>query len=235
MNPLNGGSLIVFEGAEGVGKTTQARRFVAALGRGGIAYAHLREPGGTSLGEAVRSVLLEPVRTVEPRAEALLFMASRAQLVSEKIQPALAAGETVVLDRFFLSTYAYQVHAHGLPAADVEAANRLAIGALVPTVTVVLQLPNGEGLGRAAKRAAHDRMEQLGADFHARVGAAFNTFVTDEWQRAHSECGPIVGVDATGSEDAVFERIVDAVARYTPHLRAALAESVNAPVQGAAS
>ena len=216
------GELIVLEGAEGVGKTTQARRLIAELTRGGVRCVHLREPGGTSLGEAIRDVLLRPFRTVAPTAEALLFMASRAQLVSEKIQPALAAGEVVVLDRFFLSTYAYQIHGRGLPTDVVRAANQLATGDVVPTVTVVLHLPANEGLARAGKRSDHDYMEQLGDEFHDRVGAAFHEFVTPEWQRRHPECGPIVSVDATGSADEVFHRIIAAINEYAPRLGAEL-------------
>lgn len=216
------GAFIVFEGAEGVGKTTQARRLVHALEQHGVRCAHLREPGGTSLGEAVRNVLLEPFRTIAPATEALLFMASRAQLVNEKVEPTLAAGDVVVLDRFFLSTYAYQIHARGLPASEVQAANQLAVGELVPTVTVVLHLPSNDGLARAGKRSGHDYMEQLGDDFHARVGAAFDEFVTPSWQAVHPECGPIVSVDASGSADDVFARIVHALKMYTPQLTAAL-------------
>jgi dTMP kinase len=225
------GSLIVFEGAEGVGKTTQARRFVAALERHAMTCVHLREPGGTSLGEAIRNVLLEPFRTITPRAEALLFMASRAQLVNERIEPALAAGDVVVLDRFFLSTYAYQIHARGLPSDAVRAANQLATAGVTPTVTVVLRLAADEGLARAGQRGAQDYMEQLGDEFHSRVGAAFDDFVTAGWQAAHPECGPIAGVDASGSEDEVFERIIDAVTLYVPQLRAALTDTLQ---QGAA-
>jgi dTMP kinase len=220
------GALIVFEGAEGVGKTTQARRLVETLELHGLRCAHLREPGGTSLGEAIRNVLLEPFRTITPPAEALLFMSSRAQLVAEKIGPALDAGHTVVLDRFFLSTYAYQIHGRGLPSREVRAANQLAVGDLVPTVTVVLRLPANDGLARAGKRSGHDYMEQLGDDFHARVGAAFDEFVNPAWQAAHPECGPIVSVDASGSADDVFERIVSALTPYTPQLRAALTGAV---------
>lgn len=215
---MNRGELIVLEGAEGVGKTTQARRLVAELTRSGLDCVHVREPGGTSLGEAIRDVLLGPSRTVAPTAEALLFMASRAQLVSEKIQPAVIAGNVVVLDRFFLSTYAYQIHGRGLPANEVRAANHLAVGNLVPTVTVVLHLPDNDGLARASKRSGHDYMEQLGDEFHARVGAAFDDFATPDWQRRHPECGPIVSVDAGGSPDDVFRRIVAAIGVYAPRL-----------------
>lgn len=212
----------MFEGAEGVGKTTQARRLVAVLEQHGVHCAHLREPGGTSLGESIRSVLLEPFRTVTPAAEALLFMASRAQLVSERIQPAVAAGDTVVLDRFFLSTYAYQIHARGLAAVEVRAANQLAIGDLIPTVTLVLQLPNNDGLARAGERSGHDYMERLGDEFHSRVGAAFDEFTTPGWQAGHPECGPVVGIDARGSSDEVFARVAHAVASRAPQLHSAL-------------
>lgn len=224
------GTLIVFEGAEGVGKTTQARRLVDTLQRHGVQCVHLREPGGTSLGEAIRNVLLEPFRAIAPPAEALLFMASRAQLVSEKIRPTLTAGDVVVLDRFFLSTYAYQIHARGLPSHEVQAANQLAIGDLVPTVTVVLSLPNSEGLARAGKRSSHDYMEQLGDDFHAMVAAAFDTFVTPAWQVQHPECGPIVSVDASGSSDDVFKRLIDAITPYAPQLSAALSGALEQEV-----
>lgn len=229
------GALIVFEGAEGVGKTTQARRLVDALEHHGVRCSHLREPGGTSLGEAIRNVLLEPFRTITAPAEALLFMASRAQLVSEKIQPTLASGDVVVLDRFFLSTYAYQIHARCLPADQVRAANQLAVGQLIPTVTVVLRLPSNDGLARAGKRSGHDYMEQLGNDFHSRVGDAFDEFVTPVWQARHPECGPIVSVDASGSTDDVFERIVSAIAPYAPQLRTALSGELTGSLEQGAT
>jgi dTMP kinase len=216
------GALIVFEGPEGVGKTTQARRVVAALTAAGISCAHHREPGGTSLGEAIRNVLLERSHSITPTAEALLFMSSRAQLVSEKIVPALDAGEVVLLDRFFLSTYAYQIHARGLSAPAVRAANQLAVGDLIPTVTIVLRLPSNEGLLRAGKRSGHDYMEQLGDDFHSRVGAAFDEFVTEGWQARHPECGPIVGVDASGTAETVFQKIVSVLVQHVPQLSVAL-------------
>lgn len=216
------GYLIVFEGAEGVGKTTQAGRLVRTLEGAAIRCVHLREPGGTSLGESIRNLLLQPFRDITPSAEALLFMASRAQLTIEKIRPALESGNVVVLDRFFLSTYAYQVCGRGLPESYVRAANQLAVGDLTPAVTLVLSLHSNEGLERAARRSGHDYMEQLGGEFHQRVGAAFDEFVMPQWQATHAEAGPIVPVDASGSEDTVFARVVRALGQHAPDIARAL-------------
>ncbi|HEY5219508.1 MAG TPA: dTMP kinase, partial [Gemmatimonadaceae bacterium] len=142
-----------------------------------------------------------------PRAEALLFMASRAQLLETLVRPALAAGHVVLLDRFFLSTYAYQGAGRGLPEAEVRQANAVATSGLVPDVTLLLSLSVHEGLARAEKRGERDRMERNADDFHNRVAAAFAQFGTAAWQREHAECGPIVTVDASGSEDDVFARV----------------------------
>ncbi len=210
------GALVVFEGTEGVGKTTQVARLVAQLAAAGIPCLPLREPGGTAVGEAIRHLLLEPGRTLTPAAEALLFVASRAQLVADRIRPALAEGTTVILDRFFLSTYAYQVGGRGLDESAVRAANQLAAGGVIPDVTIFLDLPVDAGMVRAETRGRRDRMEEAGGDFHARVSAAFRTFTTPEWQRAHPECGLIVRVDATGNEEEVFARVVQALVGARP-------------------
>jgi dTMP kinase len=212
-----GGALIVFEGGEGSGKSTQLRRVSAVLARGGVPHVCLREPGGTPLGTEVRRVLLDRASDVTHRAEALLFMASRAQLVEREIRPALERGEVALLDRFFLSTYAYQIAGHGLPEDDVRAANRFATGGLVPDLTLLLSYPVTEGLARAARRAAaHDRMEAMGEAFHRRVAAAFATFADPSWQSDHPECGPIVGVDAEGREEDVTERVSAALRARWP-------------------
>ena len=215
---MNGsGRLIVFEGGEGSGKSTQVRRLSASLERRGIRHVSLREPGGTPVGSEVRRVLLDRGSDIDPRAEALLFMASRAQLVQREIRPALSRGDVVLLDRFFLSTYAYQVAGHGLPEEDVRSANRFATGGLVPDVTVLLTFPVEKGLARAARRAdAHDRMEAMGESFHQRVAAALTTFADAEWQVRHPECGEIVPVDAEGSEDLVAARVLHALASRWP-------------------
>jgi len=122
----SGGRLIVFEGGEGSGKSTQLRRLAELLTERGVRHRSLREPGGTALGSEVRRILLHVEDEVEPRAEALLFMASRAQLVAREIRPALERGEWVLLDRFFLSTYAYQIAGRALPELEVREANRFA-------------------------------------------------------------------------------------------------------------
>jgi dTMP kinase len=209
--------LIVFEGGEGSGKSTQLRRVSASLARRGVSHVCLREPGGTPLGTEVRRVLLDRASDVVPRAEALLFMASRAQLVDREVRPGVARGDIVLLDRFFLSTYAYQIAGHGLPEDEVREANRFATGGLVPDLTLLLTFPVTEGLARAARRAAsHDRMEAMGEPFHRRVAAAFGTFADPSWQSDHSECGPIVGIDAEGREEEVAERVAAALSARWP-------------------
>jgi dTMP kinase len=211
------GRVIVFEGGEGSGKSTQLRHLSATLTERGVPHVCLREPGGTPLGTEVRRLLLDRASDIEPRAEALLFMASRAQLVEREIRPAIARGSVVLLDRFFLSTYAYQIAGHGLRESDIRTANTFATDGLVPDLTILLRFPALEGLDRAAVRAsAHDRMEAMGESFHERVAAALAIFAEPEWQAAHPECGPIVSVDAAGTEDEVSTRVLAAVERRWP-------------------
>jgi dTMP kinase len=208
--------LIVLEGAEGVGKSTQLRRLVARLESARLRVVALREPGGTPLGDEIRRILLDAEHAPTDRAEALLFMASRAELVGRVVRPALAERAVVLLDRFFLSTYAYQVAARGLDEGEVRSANAFATGGLVPDLTLLLALPGGEGLRRAARRGAADRIEREDASFHERVAGAFASFADAGWQRAHPECGAIVAVDASGSEDEVERRIALALAERWP-------------------
>jgi dTMP kinase len=201
------GRLLVFEGVEGAGKTTQVRRLAAWLAARGQAAVTVREPGQTPVGEGIRALLLHDTDEMAPRAEALLYLASRAELVERVVRPALAAGTVVVADRFFLSTYAYQGAGRGLPLAELRAANAMATGGLVPDLTLLLDLAPADGLARAARRGAADRIERASADFHARVAAAFAESATPAWQAAHPEAGPIAVVDARGTEDEVFARV----------------------------
>ncbi|MHB1097778.1 MAG: dTMP kinase [Gemmatimonadaceae bacterium] len=213
------GRLVVFEGGEGAGKTTQLERLALRLGRHGAQVRMLREPGGTPVGDEIRAILLRPGAQIPARTEALLFMASRAALLVEQVRPALERGEIVLLDRFFLSTYAYQVGGRGLPESEVRDANAFATGGLVPDVTVLLTLPVEVGLARAAQRGAADRMEQAERAFHDHVNAAFASFAVPEWQAAHAECGPIVAVPADGPVEAVEERVWRVVATACPEVQ----------------
>ena len=212
------GRLVVFEGPEGAGKTTQLHRLAAWLQARGERVRVLREPGATPLGDEVRRLLLDSAHDIVPRAEALLFMAARAQLVERVLLPALAAGETVLLDRFFLSTYAYQASGHGLGLDGVREANALAVQGLAPDLTVLLELPADEGLERAGRRGRADRIERMGPDFHARVATAFRSFAEPAWQGAHPEAGPIALVDARQDEERTFQAVQRALADRWPEL-----------------
>ena len=221
---MDRGQLVVFEGSEGAGKSTQLRLLAGRLSAAGIPVVPLREPGGTPVGDSIRSILLDPASDISPAGEALLFMASRAEIVRREIKPALKRGDVVLMDRFFLSTYAYQIAGRGLPEAEVRSANCLAIDDVVADLTIVLDIPFADGMRRATQRGARDRMESTGEDFHARVERAFAEAVTPAWQREHPECGPVVKVDGTGSRDEVFSRVVEALLRTMPDRFAALRE-----------
>ncbi len=203
------GLLIVFEGAEGAGKSTQLRRLADCLGAAARNVVAVREPGGTIVGDEIRRVLLDPESDIVPRAEALLFMASRAQLVEREIRPALDEGAVVLVDRFFLSTYAYQGVGRGLPEEALRHANAMATNGLVPDLTLLLTIPVERGMARVVARdRGLDRIETVALDFHERVARAFETFATRAWQSEHPECGPISLVDATRSEHDVFAAVL---------------------------
>ncbi|MGQ0643081.1 MAG: dTMP kinase [Gemmatimonadaceae bacterium] len=219
------GKLIVFDGAEGVGKSTQIRRVADRLTATGSRCLTVREPGGTPVGDDVRGIVLHSAHDLAPAAEALLFMASRAQHVDRVIAPAIAEGAVVLCDRFFLATYAYQGAGHGLDEANVRAANRLATSGLVPDLTLVFDMPVEEGLERAMNRSGHDRLERNQHDFHMRVREAFRRFGTKKWQREHPEAGRIVLIDASGTEDVVERRVLDALAKHVPQTFSTLAAS----------
>lgn len=210
------GKLVVFEGVEGSGKSTQVRLLLSRLEQEKMQAVGIREPGTSPVGNAIRELLLDPAYDMDARAEALLFLAARAQLVSRELQALLNTVPLVVCDRFMLSTYAYQGVGRGLGVDSIRELNRFATGGLVPDVTVLLEVDPELGLQRAANRGAADRMEAAGAEFHVRVAEAFRMFGSADWQAAHPECGPIVTVDASGTQDQVFERVRSALSGFLP-------------------
>ena len=210
------GRLIVLEGAEGAGKTTQIRRLGETFGARGIAYLGVREPGGTAIGNQIRRLLLEPGPEFSARTEALLFMASRAELVERDIRPALDRGLVVVADRFFLSTYAYQIAGRGLADSDVTATNRFATGGLVPDLTILLRLPVSSALARADNRGTRDRIESADDAFHHRVAEAFDRFTDPAWQQSHPESGPVVAIDGARSIDEVAASVIGLLEQRWP-------------------
>lgn len=185
---------LVVEGPDGAGKSTLVRWLTAELRAAGRDVLAVREPGGTPVAEAARTIVLGTPDRLSPSAELFLMLAARADLVAQVVRPALAAGRVVVADRYELSTFAYQVVGAGLPRADVEIANRLATGGLVPDITLVLDIP--VVLGRERQRRAgktRDRFERRGDGFHERVVQAYR-----------DAQGPgIVHLDASQLPDAV--------------------------------
>lgn len=172
--PLHHGALIVFEGGDGSGKSTQVRLLRAAIERAGSDVVVTREPGGTRVGEAIREVLLSPMtHALSDRSEALLYAAARAQHVDDVILPALEKGAVVLCDRFIDSSIVYQGVARGLGDDQVAELNRWATGALVPELTILLDVDPKEGLRRATDGRDADRLESAGLAFHQRVRDAY--------------------------------------------------------------
>jgi dTMP kinase len=201
------GQLITIEGPEGSGKTTQAARAEAFLRQRGVSVTLTREPGGTALGEHIRDLLLDPgASRIDPLADAFLFNAARHQLVVEVIEPALAAGTTVICARFADSTRAYQGYGDGVPLDDLDGLEEVATGGLRPDLTILLDVPVEIGLARKAPDD-HTRFETAyDLAFHRRVRDGFLAM-------AVAEPGRFTVIDATAPADEVAARIEHSVER----------------------
>jgi dTMP kinase len=195
---------VSLDGLDGAGKSTQCRRLADWLRGQGRDVVECADPGGTHVGQVLRQVLLDRQHPLCLPAEAFLFMASRAQLVADVIRPALAAGQTVVSDRYLLANVVYQGHAGGLDPQLLWTVGRLAIGDLLPDLTIVLDVPLDQSRTRRKKVA--DRMEQRSDEFFAKVRAGFLAEAKRDPER-------IVVVDARRSADDVHADIVREVSR----------------------
>ena len=185
------GLFITFEGTEGSGKSTQMQLLVARLRAGGYDVVENQEPGATGIGRQIRRILLDPAhQEMAPMTELLLMFASRAQAAAEIITPALQRGAIVISDRFTDSTLAYQGEARGLSFDTVLAAHRLALGSLLPDLTLCISLDVEAALARAHRRnqrsaseASETRIDQQSLDFHLRVDAGYRKIAALEPER----------------------------------------------------
>ena len=198
------GVFVVFEGGEGSGKTTQVRLLRAAVEEAGRETVVTREPGGTPTGEAVRRVLLDADGDVDPRAEALLYAAARAQHAETVLRPALLRGAVVLCDRYVDSSIAYQGVGRALGTGIIADLNRWSTAELVPDLTILLDIPAEEGLARARDVDEPDRLEAAGLAFHEEVNAAFR-------HRAQREPDRYLVLDAREPVDLLQHRIRERV------------------------
>jgi len=163
------GLFITFEGPDGSGKTTQSTLLVKYLVKKGYNVFHTREPGGTSLAEFLRGVLLRPDAKIAPVTELLLYSAARAQHTYELIKPALSFKKIVICERYTDATVAYQGYGRGLDLKLIEQLNKIATGGLKPDLTIILDIPVEKGLMRVEKGRKTDRLENEDIMFHKRV------------------------------------------------------------------
>ncbi len=201
---------ITFEGPEGSGKSTQIRLLAEFLRARGLSVEVVREPGGTPIGDQVRHVLHDTANTaMSPEAEVLLYSASRAQLVSQRIRPSLAAGRIVLCDRYADSTMAYQGYGRGLDLGMLAALTEIATGGLKPDLTLLLDLDVSAGLSRRRVRGEEmNRLDLEAVAFHERVREGYRLLANadpERWVRIQADRP--VDVVAADIREAVLARL----------------------------
>jgi dTMP kinase len=195
------GQFIVFDGPDGSGKSTQFRRMADYAQQGGIAVTEVREPGGTGVGEQIREVLLDPANVdMDLRCEMLLYMASRAQLVAQRIGPALAQGKLVLADRFISSTLAYQGSAGGLDPKQILDVGEFALGNCWPDLVVVFDVDEKTAASRL--NPLLDRMEQKGREYHRVVRQGYH-------DQVKARPDQYLLIDATPDADIVWKKLLE--------------------------
>ena len=205
MSPVRG-KLISLEGGEGAGKSTLLTGLRDYMQQRGIALVQTREPGGTGIGEAVRTIVLDPAhRELAAETELLLMFASRAQLVREVIEPALQAGQWVLCDRYADASYAYQGGGRGQPIERIVELERWACAGVKPDLTLLLDLPVSTGRARAAGRGEADRIEIEADAFFERVRDSYRS-------RAQAEPDRFRTLDASRPPAAVLQAATEALA-----------------------
>jgi dTMP kinase len=208
------GVFINFEGMDGCGKSTQMRRLATRLRAAGRQVVETAEPGGTSIGDRIRAILLDPENhNLSARAEMLLYFASRAQNVEQRILPALSAGHVVLSDRFTDSTMAYQGCGRGLGAENVRMLDRFSCQGVVPDLTVLIDIDLETSLARARARNVSEqqlqtRMDEQSIDFYRKVRAAYARMAAEEPARFRV-------IDGRARMDEIERRVWEAVA---PHV-----------------
>ncbi|MBQ6509873.1 MAG: dTMP kinase [Flexilinea sp.] len=197
---------ITFEGPDGSGKTTQIRQLIPVLQEKGLDIVQTREPGGTYIGDQIRSVIMNMKnKSMHPRAEILLFCASRAQLVEELIRPSLAEGKLVLCDRYADSTMAYQGYGHGLDRDALSQLLNFATGGLKPDLTLLFDISAEAGLRRRlANHEEWNRMDDYALQFHERVRSGYLAMAAAEPER-----WTVINADRTPEE--IHEEVVSVI------------------------
>lgn len=206
------GKFVVFDGPDGSGKSTQLARFMTAAHTAGLSVCEVREPGGTHIGEEIRKVLLdakhEQTHPIDLRCEMLLFMASRAQLIAQRVAPALARGELVVADRFISSTLAYQGTAGGLELDDIYAVGMVALHEYWPDLVIVFDVDEQTSRARMNPLlrgkefdTAQDRIESKGAAYHRKVRQGY-------LDQAQLHPKHYLVIDATREPDPIYDEMI---------------------------
>lgn len=208
--PMGDGTLVSIEGIDGAGKTTLIKALAQELAQRGLPVLVLREPGGVPVSERIRQLVQDPATPVGPRTEALLYAAARAQLVSERLLPALAQGQLVLLDRFVDSSLAYQGAGRALGLEQVREINLFATGGLTPDRTLLLRIsPMAGRMRQDARDQQPDRLEREDGAFFAAVADAYE-------QLARREPDRIKAIDATLAPAEVLRQALVALADLIP-------------------